>query len=96
LHERQTVRSHDRALAKQDSCAQQAISAEGIDRTLPAGSYWVVTDEELIEEISFPVWRRVATMIFVPAPTHGASSIEMVTIDPLDLRIETHRRDKIN
>jgi hypothetical protein len=58
---------------------------KGVDRTLPAGSYRVVTDEELIEGISFPAYRRVATMIFVPALTHGTSSIEMVTIDPLDL-----------
>jgi hypothetical protein len=64
---------------------------KGIDRTLPAGSYRVVTDEELIEGISFPVYRRVATMIFVPAPTHGISSIEMVTIDPLDLQAALDR-----
>jgi hypothetical protein len=56
---------------------------KGIDRMLPAGDYRVVTDEELIEGLSFPVYRRVSTMIFVPA-TQGA--IEMVTIDPLDLR----------
>jgi hypothetical protein len=64
---------------------------KGIDQMLPAGAYRVVTDEELIEGISFPVYRRVATMIFVPAPTHGASSIEMVTIDPLDLRVALER-----
>jgi hypothetical protein len=58
---------------------------KGIDRVLPAGDYRVVTDEELIEGISFPVYRRVSTAIFVPGPTH-ASSLEMVTIDPLDLR----------
>jgi hypothetical protein len=64
---------------------------KGIDRMLPAGDYRVVTDEELIEGISFPVYRRVSTMIFVPAPTHGASSIEMVAIDPLDLRAALDR-----
>jgi hypothetical protein len=32
-------------------------------------------------------------MIFVPAP-HGASSIEMVTIDPLDLQ-STLERDPV-
>jgi hypothetical protein len=63
---------------------------KGVDRMLPAGAYRVVTDEELIEGISFPVYRRVATMIFVPAPT-GASSIEMVTIDPLDLQAALER-----
>jgi hypothetical protein len=64
---------------------------KGIDRMLPAGYYCVVTDEELIEGISFPVYRRVSTMIFVPAPTYGASSIEMVTIDPLDLQAALDR-----
>ena len=64
---------------------------KGIGRTLPAGSYRVVTDEELIEGISFPVYRRVATMMFVPAPTNGISSIEMVTIDPLDLQAALDR-----
>jgi hypothetical protein len=56
---------------------------EGVDRELPAGSYRVTTDEELIEGLSFPVYRRVSTMIFVPGRTSGA--IEMLTIDPADL-----------
>jgi hypothetical protein len=63
---------------------------KGVDRMLPAGPYRVVTDEELIEGLSFPVYRRVATMIFVPAPTHGAS-IEMVTIEPGDLQAALER-----
>jgi hypothetical protein len=45
----------------------------------------VVTDEELIEELSFPVYRRISTMIFVPGPGRQTSSLEMVTIDPRDL-----------
>jgi hypothetical protein len=57
----------------------------GIGRVLAAGQYKVITDEELIEELSFPVYRRVATMIFVPAESGGASTVEMVTIDPQDL-----------
>jgi hypothetical protein len=36
---------------------------------LPAGDYRVVTDEELIEGVSFPVYRRVSTMIFIPEGT---------------------------
>ena len=51
-----------------------------------------MTDEELIEKLSFPVYRRVATMIFVPANSRRASSVEMVTIDPLDLK-EAQDRD---
>jgi len=59
---------------------------KGVDRILAAGDYRVVTDEELIEELSFPVYRRVATMIFVPAESGRASTVEMVTIDPQDLQ----------
>ena len=53
---------------------------------LAPGDYRVMTDEELIEELSFPVYRRVSTMIFVPAVSHPASSVEMVAIDPQDLQ----------
>jgi hypothetical protein len=64
---------------------------KGVDRILPAGDYQVVTDEELIEELSFPVYRRVATMIFVPAESRHASSVEMVAIDPQELRAALER-----
>lgn len=58
---------------------------KGIDRSLAAGSYEVVTDEELIEGLSFPCFRRVATMIMVPAaPPHGKTT-EMISIASLDL-----------
>jgi len=57
---------------------------KGVDRVLAAGSYRVVTDDELIDGLSFAVYRRVATMIFLQSDR--ASSIEMVTIDPLDLQ----------
>ena len=58
---------------------------KGVDRVLRPGNYRVVTDEELIQELSFPVYRRIATMIFVPLDTYSAS-IEMVTIDPRHLQ----------
>jgi len=57
---------------------------KGVDRLLPPRDYDVVTDEELIEGLSFPAYHRVSTAIFVPAPS--GSEIEMVTIDPLDLQ----------
>ena len=63
----------------------------GVDRVLPAGGYRVVTDEELIDGLSFSAYRRVSTMIFVPAQTHQASSIEMVPINPSDLVVAQER-----
>jgi hypothetical protein len=64
---------------------------KGVDRVLPPGEYRVATDEELIQELSFPAYRRVATVIFVPAESRHAS-VEMVSIDPRDLR-EAQDRD---
>jgi hypothetical protein len=64
---------------------------KGVDRILPAGDYRVVTDEELIEGLSFPVYRRTSTIIFVPAQSHPASSVEMVAIDPIDLQAAQDR-----
>ncbi len=61
----------------------------GVDRILPPGEYRVVTDEQLIEELSFPVYRRVSTMILVPG--QHASSVEMVAIDPRDLQAAQDR-----
>ena len=55
----------------------------GIDRLLPAGSYEIITDEEMIEGLSFAAFRRVATMISIPAETGRAT--EMVSIGSVDL-----------
>jgi hypothetical protein len=55
----------------------------GVDRVLPAGSYQVITDEEMIEGLSFAAFRPVATMIEVPAETGRA--IELISIGSVDL-----------
>ena len=61
----------------------------GIDRLLPAGGYEVVTDEEMIEGLSFPVFRRVATMIMVPAEGQNLA-MEMLSIGSVDLADAQH------
>ena len=68
----------------------KAFVLNGVDHLLPPGSYRVVTDEELIEGLSFPAYRRIATMMFVPGLS--GSSLEMVTIDPTELQA-AHERD---
>jgi hypothetical protein len=69
------------------------FSLKGVDRRLAAGEYEVATDEELIEGLSFPVYRRVATLIFLPADASRQASMEMVTVDPDDLAA-AHQRDQ--
>jgi hypothetical protein len=64
---------------------KHAFRIKGIERQLPAGAYEVVTDEELIEGLSFPCFRRVATMIMVPAASPHRQSVEMISISSVDL-----------
>jgi hypothetical protein len=63
---------------------------EAASRKLPAGTYEVVTDEELIEGLSCPPYRRVATMMIAPGPT-SSSTTEMLTVDPSDLTVALAR-----
>ena len=44
----------------------------------------MVTDEELIEGLSFPAYHRISTVIFVPA--QSGSAVEMVTNEPVELQ----------
>lgn len=64
------------------------------ERQLPAGAYEVVTDEEMIEGLSFPCYRRVATLMMVPGATPGSSSVEMISISSVDLS-DAQRTDAI-
>ncbi|UPK35464.1 hypothetical protein IVB18_47250 [Bradyrhizobium sp. 186] len=57
----------------------------GIERELPAGAYEVVTDEEMIEGLSFSAYRRIATMITVPVEGARGGAIEMRAIGSVDL-----------
>ena len=57
---------------------------------LPAGSYDVVTDEELIESLSFPIYRRIATTMLVPTQSYQGS-VELLTVDPLNLAAAKER-----
>jgi hypothetical protein len=61
------------------------FNMKGVDRLLPAGPYEIVTDEEMIEGLSFPCFRRVATMIMVPGAAAHPAAMEMVSISSVDL-----------
>ena len=61
------------------------FSLSGIDEVLPAGSYTVDADEELIEGLSFLSYRRISTVILLPSLSRRSSFVEAVDIDPADL-----------
>ena len=64
---------------------QHPFQIKGIDRVLPPGAYDVITDEEMIEGLSFASFRRVATMIMVPAAPPREAAMEMISIGSVDL-----------
>ncbi len=53
----------------------------GFESEQPAGDYVVDTEEEFLESISFPAWRRVATTIRLGR--NGTT--EYLPIDPVEL-----------
>jgi hypothetical protein len=64
---------------------QHPFRIKGIDRVLPPGAYEVITDEEMIEGLSFASFRRVATLIMVPAAAPRSSTMKMISIGSVDL-----------
>jgi hypothetical protein len=64
---------------------KHSFQIKGIDRLLPPGAYEVITDEEMIEGLSFASFRRVATLIMVPAAAPRSSTMEMISIGSVDL-----------
>ena len=69
----------------------------GMDEVQPAGTYTVVTDEELIEGLSFLSYRRTGTFILLPSRSNGSVPGQVITIDPWELETaekmdaESHR-----
>jgi hypothetical protein len=57
----------------------------GLDGPQPAGTYVVETDEELIEAISLPAYRRIATWLRITAVQGRPGVAETAMVDPGDL-----------
>ena len=57
----------------------------GSDEVLPAGAYCVETDEELLEGISFPAYRRILTLIHLHAQPDHPGVTRVLTIDGNEL-----------
>jgi hypothetical protein len=65
----------------------------GFNEVLPAGSYDVETDEELMEGISFLAYRRILTLLHLPAKSGNSGLTRTLTIDPNELE-EALKRDQ--
>lgn len=63
----------------------------GFDETLPAGDYTVETDEELLDGLSFPAWRRVLTLLHLRAASGRPGLGGSLAIDPTVLEAALQR-----
>ena len=63
----------------------------GFNEEQPAGVYRVETDEELLEGVSFPAYRRTLTMIHLHASPHHPGRTQMLDINPKDLEAALER-----
>jgi hypothetical protein len=70
---------------------QAAFTLRGIDGELPAGSYRIETEEELIESLSFVAFRRLETTIELPAIGSASNMRQIIPIDLLDLKAAQER-----
>ena len=64
-----------RAHEPQERTFTQPFSLSGLDEVQPAGTYTVETDEELLPGLSFPAYRRVATLMVLRA--RGGAAVEV-------------------
>jgi hypothetical protein len=61
------------------------FNLSGTDEVQPAGTYTVETDEELLEPSSFPAYRRVSTLMRLPARSLGTVRTQIIEVNPVEL-----------
>jgi hypothetical protein len=61
------------------------FSIVAANQELPAGAYLVETDEELIQGLSFPAYRRVGTFLRIPQLRGSSDRLHSVPVDPEEL-----------
>jgi hypothetical protein len=69
----------------------QPFKLTGMDGAQAAGSFRLEIDEELIEELSFPVYRRTATYIVLPGQAGSMILAQTLKIDPAELEAALKR-----
>ena len=61
------------------------FTLKSVDGVLPAGTFTVETDEELLESMWSPAYRRIQTLLHVPGNPGQAVITRVLTIDPKEL-----------
>ena len=61
------------------------FNLSGMDEEQPAGTYTVETDEELLKTLSVPAYRRISTLMRLPARPRSPMLTQIVEVNPLEL-----------
>jgi hypothetical protein len=61
------------------------FNLSGVDEEQPAGTYTVETDEELLQTSSVPAYKRISTLIRLPARPGSTVLTQIVEVNPLEL-----------
>jgi hypothetical protein len=61
------------------------FNLSGMDKEQPAGTYTVETDEELLRTLSLPAYKRISTLIRLPARPRSTMVTQIVEINPQEL-----------
>jgi hypothetical protein len=69
---------------REDIVFKRPFYLKGWAEPLPAGTYAVEIEEELIEGLSFPAYRRVSTTITRQA-TRAGTLVQAIQVDPREL-----------
>ena len=61
------------------------FNLSGMDKVQPAETYTVETDEELLRTSSLPAYRRISTLMRLPAGPTGPMVTQIVEVNPPEL-----------
>ena len=61
------------------------FNLSGMDKEQPAGTYTVETDEELLQTSSLSAYKRVSTLMRLPARPTGTMLTQIDEVNPLEL-----------
>jgi hypothetical protein len=67
-----------------DVTFRRAFALKGLESAVPPGTYRVDIEEEQIDGLSFPAYRRLATFIRVPVAGRSDCSQDLL-VDPKEL-----------
>ena len=65
----------------------QPFLLRAVDSLLPAGTYKVDIDEELIDGLSFLAYRRTATWLHLPSIATTSGTSQMILVQPSELEM---------